>query len=410
MTEGQPAHCPFDIDDLSIAEDPYRKYAELRAQCPVGFTETRGGYWYLTDYESVRTAFNTPDVFSSAQVKVPYIPEDDPEIPLQLDGELHAKWRKILDPLFSKSRVATFLPLVQQQAEDLLDAAVQAGSGDFATAFTIPFPSRIFCIVMGLPADSLDQYLNLERDLANVAATRRADLDDRAAALKAYNRARAAIRTIFADLKQDRLKNGMRDDVVSALLTGELDGQPISDEDYHNVCVLLFIAGLETVTATLGNIFWYLAEHQDQWQALRADPSLVGVAVEEFLRYESVVAPGRVVVSDTELHGATLHAGDRVLLFTGSAGRDETVFEDPDEVVYSRKNKRHLAFGSGPHRCLGTHLARQELRVALEAAIPRISEFHLTPGHQVIRKMGQTKSFDVLPLTITGADRHRRSA
>jgi cytochrome P450 len=275
-----------------------------------------------------------------------------------------------------------------------------AGQCDFASAFTIPFPSRIFCLIMGLPPTSLDRYLNLQRDISNIAATRRRNVDDRPLALENYQRARAAVREIFVELKEDRLAHGFGDDVVSELLQLQVDGRPITDDEFHNVCVLLFTAGLETVTATLGNFFWYLAEHQEQWQRLIGEPSLIPRAAEELLRYESVVSAGRLVMTDTELGGQLLCPGDRLMFMTGAAGRDEHVFDQPDEVDFERSPNRHLAFGAGPHRCLGSHLARMELRIALEEATRLLPAFGLTPGQSPVRTLGQIKAFDVLPLSI----------
>jgi cytochrome P450 len=390
---------PFDLDDPALAGYPYAMYAEARDRCPVGYTEKRGGYFYVTDYENVRAAFRSPDRFSSAQIKIPFI-DEEPEIPLQLDGDEHAKWRSVLDPLFSLGRLQSYQDAIRAEAAELMEKAVATGECDFASAFTIPFPSRIFCQIMGLPATSLDEYLNLQRDISNVAATPRTDLDDRTAAMESYARAREGVHRIFVDLKEQRLQHGLRDDVVSALLAAEVDGRPVSDEEFHNVCVLLFSAGLETVTATLGNFFWYLAEHPGRWRQLVDDPALISKAVEELLRYESVVATGRVVTTDTELGGQRLCPGDRILLITGAANRDDKVFDDPDDVVMERSPNRHLAFGLGPHRCLGSHLARMELRTALEEAARLMPSFKLTPGREVVRTMGLIKAFDVLPLTI----------
>jgi cytochrome P450 len=388
--------CPFDLDAPEIKDDPYEKFAELRRECPVGFSDTRGGFWYVSDYDDVRTVFRTPEVFSSKKVKIPYI-EDPDEIPLQLDGQIHARWREILDPLFTLNRVEGYRELAQQECAGLIRQFVAAGGGDFVQAFTVPFPSRIFCILMGLEPDGLDQYLRWQRALANV---HNATTEDRQAVLDRYNDARDAVHKVFAQIREERLRDGFRDDIVSALLEGEVDGEPVTEEEYHNVCVLLFAAGLETVTASLGNITWWLAEHPAERQRLIDDPALISKAVEEFLRYESIVAPGRVVAQETELGGQHLVPGDRIMVLTGSAGRDEAVFEQPDEVIFERSPNRHLAFGGGPHRCLGSHLARMELRLAVEEICRSMPNFEITPGATVERSMGMIKNFDALPLTV----------
>ncbi|MCU1373489.1 MAG: cytochrome, partial [Actinomycetia bacterium] len=308
--------------------------------------------------------------------------------------------RTLLDPLFSMTRMETYHDVIRAEARGLLEEFVAAGGGDLAPAFTIPFPSRIFCLIMGLPAASLDEYLNLQRDISNVAATTRHDVDDRARAMEAYMRARDGVHKIFEELREQRFAEGMEDDVVSFLLTAEVDGRKLTLEEFHNVCVLLFSAGLETVTATLGNYFWWFAENPDQWKRIVEDPTLIPKAVEELLRFESVVSTGRVVAAETELGGTKLCPGDRVMLLTGAADRDPAAFEDPDVVDFERSPNRHLAFGGGPHRCLGSHLARMELRIALEEAVRLMPDFHLTPGAAVVRTLGQIKAFDVLPITV----------
>jgi cytochrome P450 len=391
--------CPFDLDAPEIKDDPYGKYAELRRTCPVGFSETRGGYWYISDYDDVRTVFRSPEVFSNKKFKIPYI--DDPvEIPLQLDGEIHARWRDILDPLFTLARVEGYRELARQQCAGLIGDFVAAGGGDFVQAFAIPFPSRIFCILMGLEPGELDQYLMWQRALVRVVNVVNPTTEDRQAVLSSYSDARDAVHKVFARIREERLRDGFRDDVVSALITAEVDGRPVTEDEYHNVCVLLFVAGLETVTATLGNITWWLAEHPAERQRLVGDPSLISKAVEEFLRYESIVAAGRVVAQETELGGQHLVPGDRIMLLTGSAGRDEAVFDQPDEVIFERSPNRHLAFGGGPHRCLGSHLARMELRLAVEEICRSMPDFEITTGAEVVRSMGMIKNFESLPLTV----------
>lgn len=400
-----PENCPFDIDDPSIIDDPYTKYAELRATCPVGFSETRGGFWYVADYESVRAGFRNPEMLSNAEIKVPAA--GDPMgkyIPVQLDGPIHTRWRELLDPLFSLTRMESYRHAIRDEAVSLLEEVTAKGECDFAEMFTIPYPSRMFCLLMGLPPEGLDDYLTLQRDLAGVSAVVRTapgeERPDRETVVARYHQARQGVDGIFADLRQERLEHGMRDDLVSAILTGEVDGRPVTEQEYLNLTGLLFTAGLETVTATLGNMVLFLAEHPGHRRRLVEDPSLIQGAVEEFLRYESIVAPGRVVTSDGELGGQQLRAGDRVMLITGSAGRDEKMFENPDEVIFERSPNRHLAFGGGPHRCLGSHLARMELRVALTEICRLMPDFMVTPGKSPVRSLGQIKALDVLPLTV----------
>jgi cytochrome P450 len=390
------ANVEFDIDDPAIADDPYAVFTELRRKCPVGFTSTRGGFWYIADYDTARFIFRTPEDFSNAHAKIPAL--DDPlgkEIPLELEGDEHSQWRAVLDPLVSISRQESPRGAIRAEAEKLLTEVAAAGECDFMQAFAVPYPSRIFCLLMGLPPEGLDHYLRWGRALSKATSQ-----DDAAAALSAFHKAREGVSAVFEVLRVERLEHGLKDDVVSYLLGARIDGRPVTQREYQAVCQMLFVAGLETVTSTLGNIAWFLAENPGHRRRLISEPGLIPKAVEELLRYESVVSPGRVVTRDIEVAGCSFSAGDRVMLLTGSAGRDGKAFPDPDEVNFDRLSHRHLAFGVGPHRCLGSHLARIELRIFLEELGRLLPDFHLTPGREVVRSMGMIKNVDALPITV----------
>jgi cytochrome P450 len=383
----------FDIDDPAIVDDPYPTYARLRATCPVGYTGNRGGYYYVSDYENVRTVFRDPELFSSEHVKIPIVEDPlGPEIPLELGGDEHRAWRELLDPLFSMRRLETYRPMIREHVVKLLEGIVDAGECDFMMALAIPFPSRIFCVLMGLPPEGLDQYLRWGRALAKATSQ-----TDAAASLEAFKRAREGVMAVFDGLREERLAAGFRDDVVSHLLQAEIDGEKLTGNQYHAVTQMLFVAGLETVTSTLGNITWFLAENDGHRRRLAAEPEVISKAVEELLRYESIASVGRVVTRDVEFGGCPMKAGDRVLVMPGSAGRDERQYADPDEVIFDRASVRHLAFGAGPHRCLGSHLARQELLIGLTAWHERIPDYRLDLDVPV-REHGGQVGLDNLPL------------
>ena len=196
-----------------------------------------------------------------------------------------------------------------------------------------------------------------------------------------------------------------RDDMITGFVTAEVDGERLTTEDILDICYLFLLAGLDTVTASLDCFIAYLAQHADRRDLLVADPALVPRAVEELLRWETpVVAVPRLAVQDVEIAGDQIRAGERVACLLGAADTDGSQFPEPDDVDFARDPNRHLAFGAGVHRCLGSHLARLELRVALEELHRRIPDYHLTPGetpHFTFR----IRSAEYLPLTFTPGQR-----
>jgi cytochrome P450 len=386
-----------DLTAPELQDDPYPVYEQLRQRCPVGFSEEQGGVWLLTTYDDVYAAYRNAAVFSSAQIRVPYV--DDPfgkEIPLQLDAPEHGKWRKILDPLFSASRMALQSDLIREQAHSLMKDATRHETCEFVREFTVPFPSRIFCILLGLPPEELDQYLIWATTLADVTSSQL----ERARAFEDFKTAKSAVRDRVTQAIDDRRRGHLGDDVISKLLQSEIDARPVTDEEIRNLCGLLFMAGLDTVTQAIGSMVGYLAQHPQEREALVNDPTLIPRAVEEFLRWDSQVSPGRVVTEELEMNGQTLLPGDRALLITGSADRDESQFDHPEIVDFARTSNRHLAFGMGPHRCAGSHLARLELRIALEEIHGAMPVYSIAPGERIERHTGQLRGTHRLPLKI----------
>jgi cytochrome P450 len=197
-----------------------------------------------------------------------------------------------------------------------------------------------------------------------------------------------AVIDYFRELIAERRRTP-RDDMLSFVVGGQLEGGPIPDQDLLDFCLLMFMAGLDTVASQLAYSFWHLATHADDRRRIVDDPSLVPVAIEEFLRYYSFVTPGRKLVRDTEVAGCPMAAGQMVYLPLVAANRDPREFERADEVIIDRAPNRHIAFGAGPHRCLGSNLARAELRVALEMWHDRIPNYRLADGAEVTEHGGQ---------------------
>ncbi|HYZ99283.1 MAG TPA: cytochrome P450 [Acidimicrobiales bacterium] len=327
----------------------------------------------------VEEVFRRPDVFSSNMSAVD-LQNVRPLIPLQIDPPEHKKYRRILDPLFAPRQMARLEEPVAQLVNDLIDGFDGRDEIDFATEFSIPLPSQVFLTLLGLPLDELPRFLAMkdgiirpEHVTGTVRQSETAQAHQREAARSIY--------AYFDEILDERQAKG-RDDLLTTFLHSEVDGHRLTREDILDICFLFLIAGLDTVTASLDCMFAYLAQHPERRRQLVEDPGLVPAAVEELLRWESpVMMVSRVAMDDTELDGCPIHRGDHVSVLIGSANTDDSEFGDGDEVRFDRDPNRHLAFGGGIHRCLGSHLARQELRVTLREWHRRIPDYSIKPGH-----------------------------
>ncbi|MCD0450484.1 cytochrome P450 [Actinocorallia sp. API 0066] len=313
------------------------------------------GFWVLTRYEDILAAFQDPELFSSASVNAL-----DPEpryrwIPEMLDPPEHTGWRRLLRPHFTPAAVKAREARVREHCAGLVAGFAASGGCDFVADFAVPFPAVIFLELMGLPVERLDTFLAWERAILHGPPSANA----------ARMAAMGEVTAMFAELIAHRRAHPA-DDLISDAVTWTLDGAPIPEADLLAMCLLLFMAGLDTVTSQLSYAFWHLATHPADQKELRADPDLIPSAVEELTRAYSIVLPGRKVTRDAEFAGCPMKAGDMVMLPLTSANRDPRAFTAPARVDLRRPHNRHLAFAAGPHRCLGAHLARLELRVALE--------------------------------------------
>jgi cytochrome P450 len=375
------------------ANDPHSVYARLRSECPVspasGFMGD-GTTWYLSRYEDIIWAMRHPEVFSSSAEAVS-IGQAHPLIPLQVDPPEHAQFRRVLDPEFSPKRVAELEPDVRALAVELIERFVEADGCDFHLDFATPLPSTVFLRLLGLPQSDLGEFMQWRDDTVRPAGATAEEQQAR------RNAAGASITRYFEQgLDTKRAEPG--NDLLTRIAHGSVNGRPFTRDEQLGICHLQLLAGLDTVTATLDCMVAYLAQHPDRRRALIADPALVDKAVEELLRSETPVqVVPRVVAQDFEFRGQQLKAGDHAVLVIGAADTDPSEFDAPTEVTFDRPANRHLAFGGGPHRCLGSHLARMELRVALDEFHRRVPDYELAPGAVVNYSPG-IRQADHLPL------------
>jgi cytochrome P450 len=376
--------------DGDTASNPQPTFTTLLTDSPV--TKTDWGT-IIARHEDAQFALRNPDLFSSDMDAIS-IGNVRPLIPLQINQPDHVKYRRLLDPLFSPKQVALLEADVRDLTNKLIDEFVASGACEFHSAVAIPLPCTVFLRLLGLPYDDLDLFLEFKDNIIRAPGS----TEDEMNAVRAETGQRIYE---YFDKVLDEREVERRDDLLSQFLDAEVDDHQLTRHDILDICYLFLLAGLDTVTASLGCMVSYLAQHPDQQQQLVADPSLVPGAVEELLRWETPV-PGvpRVLTDDVVIAGQQLVAGERITVLLGSANIDHTEFPEPASVDFARPANRHLAFGGGIHRCLGSHLARLELRVALEEMHRRIPDYRITPGETPKYTMG-IRAVEYLPLTFT---------
>jgi cytochrome P450 len=386
LPEGQ-----FDLDPA----DPQSIYNMLREHSPILRTEQGGTM--IARHEDVEFALRHAELFSSDMDAIS-IGNVRPLIPLQINPPEHVKYRRLLDPLFAPKQVALLENDVRKLSNQLIDDFIDAGECEFNSAFAIPLPCTVFLRLLGLPLEDLDLFLELKDNIIRPLGGSGAQDQEEFERIQAETGQR--IYAYFEKVLDER-EQQPRDDMLSGFLAADVDGNRLTREDILDICYLFLLAGLDTVTASVGCMVSYLAQHPEQRQRLVDDPSQIPGAVEELLRWETPV-PGvpRVVTEGVELCGERLEAGERVTVLLGSANIDESGFPQPEEVDFERPANRHLAFGGGVHRCLGSHLARLELRVALEQLHERIPDYSIKPGEEPQYTMG-IRAVEYLPLVFT---------
>ncbi len=385
--------------DAEMAANPQPVFKMLRDDMPVMSIDLGSGPGVLlARKEEIDHALRHPEIFSSNMDAVD-LKNKRPMIPLQIDPPEHKKFRKLLDPIFAPRKMALMDDEVSVIVNDLIDGFIERGELDFAKEFSIPFPSQVFLTLLGLPLDELDRFLVMKDGIIRPDHVTGKLFGSPEAS--AYQQKIAdSVYDYFNEILDQREKE-RRGDLLSHFLDVEVDGDRLTRNDILDICFLFLIAGLDTVTATLDCMYAFLAQHPEQRRQLVEDPSLIPNAIEELLRWETpVMGVARVAVEDTELAGCPIHKGDQVMIMIGSANTDEAEFPDADQVRFDREVNRHIAFGGGIHRCLGSHLARLELRVALREWHRRIPEYEIEPGHTLVYTAG-IRSIDEFPMRFT---------
>lgn len=390
-----PERRSADVYNAPVAADPQPFYGRLRDECPVALVEgMESGVHIISRYEDVRFTLRHPEIFSSDFVAVD-IGQDRPLIPLQVDPPEHAHYRRVMDPHLAVKELTQLERDARVLVNEVIDRFIDRGECDFHAEFSMPLPCMIFLSLTGLPLEELPRFLTWKDNII------RPDTMDMEEAASIRKQTGAEIYAFFEKAIDERA-DGRMDDIISRFMRTEVDGRTMSREEMLDLCYLFILGGLDTVTATLDCSIAYLSQHPDHRKALVEDPSLVPDAVEELLRTQTpVMQVLRVVVQPHEMHGVKMEPGDHVLVMLGSADTDPTEFgDDADLFNLHRESNRHLAFGGGPHRCLGSHLARLELRVALEELHKRIPDYSLAGGAELEYSPG-IREIKSLPLVFS---------
>jgi cytochrome P450 len=373
------------------ADDPIGSYQRLHAECPVsrGIGLMGGHSVMLTRYEDVLWALKHPEVFSSKDVV--QIGNEVPLIPLSVDPPDHAKYRRLLDPQFSPRKMAELEPEMRKLVNEFIDGFIDRGECDFHEDYATPLPSSFFLALVGLPQSDLPTFLQWRDNTIRPTPT----AEENEAQIR--ERTGHEITRYFEEALEERRRHP-DDRLLTKLVNGEVDGRPLTQAELLGACHLLLLGGLDTVTATLDCMILYLAQHPERRDALASDLSLVPAAVEELLRHQTpVMMVPRIVAQDHEIGGVEFKAGDSATLLLGAANVDSDEFDGATDARFDRERNRHVAFGGGPHRCLGSHLARLELHVAMEEWHRRIPVYEIADGAEIHYSPG-IRQADNLPI------------
>ena len=383
----------FDHNDPEFIRNPHAVYLELQKAQPVVHSDRYGGYWLLTRYHDVRNALLDWQTYSSGTPGVTSIPSsvrrDFPEIPLEIDPPQHAKYRDIETPWFSRASVGKLEPDVRRIANDLIDDFIGDGRADVVQQFAVPFVSRVLTVFLRLP----------EKDADDLTAWVSAIFQGRLSDPEGADRASAALIGYIDETIADRRRHPA-DDYFTMLTQATIDGRPLNDLEIRGYGVVTMTAGQETTVNGIGMSLWYLAEHPADKKRLMAESALIPTAIEEFLRFMSPIQLlGRSTVVPVQVGGTKIPAGETVAMCYGAANVDDAIFERPEECVIDRRPNPHIAFGTGPHSCIGAHLARLEMRVAIEEVFRRLPDYRLEdPTMLEYTPHGDLRGFWALPV------------
>lgn len=393
MTDKIPSHVPaervVDFDRFrgpELQRCPHQAVTELFRRSPdIFYTPGDRGHWVVGRAAIARDMLRQPEKFSSDPLHNPANARKPPTLPNQCDPPLHTALRRIINPFFSPAGVQRLEADIRALAVELIASVLPLGRCEFVAELAQRFPVELFLRMANAPLAHRESLIEKVDGF-----TRAPDIADRLAALEALG---DYLKVLIAEREQTP-----GDDLVSLAIHGKVDGRALSADEKLGMVTLLFLGGLDTVSAMLSFIMAYLGQNPAQYRRLVSDPASIGNAIEELMRVHGVAGTERGVTQDMEYHGVQFKAGDRLLFLAHIYGLDDQVVDDPMRVDFDRPVSSHLVFGSGPHRCVGSHLARLEMRVFIEEWVRRVPQFAVDAAGDLPTRGGLVWSPVAVPL------------
>jgi cytochrome P450 len=385
--------------------NPYPYYARLRSADPVHWADQFGG-WVLTRYADVVTVLRSPDASSERMnlarqrlgPEFQAIYEFRSHSMLNVDAPRHTRMRSLVNKAFTPRTVEELTPFIRTFVDEALGRALARGRMDMMADLAFPLPATVIAEMLGVPPADRDRFKKWSDDTTAAVGNLPSNLspDVVRKSIVAMGELQAYFRSIIAQRRAEP-----RDDLISALVKAQEEGDRLSEQELLANCVLLLNAGHETTTNLIGNGTLALLRHPDQLKRLRDEPSLLSSAIEELLRYDSPVQfTSRILKADMELGGKLMRAGQVVLLLLGAANRDPEQFPEPDRLDIGRPDNKHIAFGLGPHFCLGAPLARLEGRIVFEALLRRAPRMRLDGPTPRYRQNFNLRGLETILVTV----------
>ena len=389
----------WDHADPAYNQNAPQIWDQLRGTCPVAHTNRYGGAWLPVTHADVSAVARDTDHFSSEGAVLANRPPREEWVslapigaapPITSDPPFHADARRLLLPAFSPQVVAEWEPEIRRLCNELIDNMGDLDVVDAAVQYAQNIPVYVIARMLGLPLEDSDYF---RETVHMVLEEIGAEFGERQGAFEKLD----AYLTMHV---QDHIKNP-KDDLIGFLLNAKIYDQPLSPQHVVGTIILLMVAGIDTTWSSIGSSIWHLAQHPSDLHRMVNEPELLPTAIEELLRMYAPVTMARIVSQDTEIGGCPVKRGDSVLLPFPAANRDPEVFPDADKVIIDREENRHVAFGLGIHRCLGSNLARLELRIAVQVFIQRFPQFELADPNSVTWSLGQVRGPRKLPVRVT---------
>ena len=395
----------FDTDlnhhSAEFAQDPLRTLSELRSRCPVAKSSHWGGFWLLTGYDEVFDALHTPEIFSSRPDEqgvrgVPPQPGAGSLVPIDYDVPDVGFFRSFLLSALSPGSAREMQPMIREMANDFIDEFIERGTADVSEELFTPLPAQLILRLLGLDASRWAEWVTWVHGFVHDVG-----VDPEGAATK--------VMAMFAEIYQEisSARAQPQPGLLGELVVAERDGRALTDDELANMVFLLILGGMDTTAGLTGNSLLLIDAQPELRKHILDDPSVLDQGTEEFLRYATpTLSLPRTVTKDIEFHGRHLKKGEQVLIMYAAANRDPSQFEDPETIDLSRKATRHMAFGLGVHRCLGSNLARVMFKTMLTELLTRATDLAVRTS-EVVRYADASSVYGVrhLPITFTPGQR-----